>query len=269
MKDKIVFYGAGSMAEAIISGLIKDGQAAESIWLTNKQNKDRLEQLKEKYGINFTYDKATLFKQAGTVVLATKPNDVAKVLKEISPYLTEEVLFISVLAGISTGEIEAHLRQGISVIRVMPNTSAQIQASATALATGSHCSEADLAKASKVFEAVGSVVIVKEEDIHLVTGISGSGPAYFYAFYESIEEVAKKEGMSDEVIKELISQTMIGAGRMLEESPLTAKELRENVTSPNGTTEAALNALAEKGFKEAIQAAVLSAVKRSRELGGE
>ncbi len=268
MEEKIVFYGAGSMAEAIVSGLIKDGQAADSIWLTNKQNKERLNDLKERYGVNVTHDKELLFKQASMLVLATKPKDVLEVLKELNEYLTDEVLLISVLAGVSTEKLEAHLPQDVSVIRAMPNTSAQIQLSATALAKGSKSSDSDLARASSIFEAVGRVVIVNEEEIHLVTGISGSGPAYFYAFYEAMEEVARKEGMSNEVIKELISQTMIGAGMMLRESSLSASQLRENVTSPNGTTEAGLNALEEKDFKEAIQAAVLNAVKRSKELGG-
>lgn len=269
MKEKIVIYGAGSMAEAIIAGLIKDGQAAQSIWLTNKQDKERLNTLKTRYGVETTHDKAELFDQARTIILATKPSDVTEVLDEIRPYVTKDILFISVLAGISTEKIEASLPDKISVIRAMPNTSAQIQASATALTAGLNATEADLSEAKTIFEAVGRVVLVEEEKMHLVTGISGSGPAYFYAFFEAIEAVAREQGMSDKVIKELVSQTMIGSGLMLRESSLSAEELRKNVTSPNGTTEAGLMSLEEKGFQEAIKAGVLSAMKRSKELGGE
>src|SRR5690625_4002513 len=148
---------------------------------------------------------------------------------------------MSVIAGVSTVQITEMIGKEMPVIRVMPNTSASIGYSATAITQGEFASQKDLVIAKELFEAIGTVNIVEEEKMHVVTGISGSGPAYIYYLVEAMEEAAIKQGLDQVTAKALITQTVIGAGMMLKTSELPVDVLRENVTSPNGTTEAGIN----------------------------
>lgn len=266
--NKIAFIGAGSMAEAIVSGIInKQVIKQENVWVTNKDNKDRLIEMKEKYGVSTSQDKAKVLSEAEIIVLSTKPYDMEDAIESIVPYISENQLIMSVVAGISTDQITRASRKNMPVIRAMPNTSASIGYSATAITQGEFASSKDMSLAKKLFEAIGTVNIVAEKDMHIVTAISGSGPAYIYYLVEAMQEAAQKEGLDAITAKELITQTIIGAGKMLDTSELPVNVLRENVTSPNGTTEAGLKALAEHNFTEAVVECVTSATNRSKELG--
>lgn len=268
MGEQIVFIGCGSMAEAIIAGMLQaEIVSRKQIAVTNKQDKERLLYIEKTYGVKTSYDKKLLLDQADTVVLAMKPKDVKDSLEEVRPYIREDQLVISVLAGVLTSAIEAMLGKKVAVIRTMPNTSAQIGYSATALAAGSYAKEEDLAYAEKLFQTIGLAKTVSEEDMHTVTAVSGSGPAFIYYFVEAMKKAALEAGMDPETADALITQTVIGAGKMLEESGEPAELLRKKITSQGGTTEAGLETLQEKDFERIIMACIHSARNRSLDLG--
>jgi len=268
MINKISFIGAGSMSEAIIEGMIKNEFIKnDRIFVTNRKNEKRLNELKKKYQINGSLHKQDVIENANIIVLAIKPNDLKKAIDELKPYITKDQLIVSVLAGVSTTHIQQLIEQEIAIIRAMPNTSASIGQSATAITKGSFATIEDVELIKQMFQSIGTVTVVNEDDIHLVTGISGSGPAYIYYFVEAIEKVAKEEGLDEKVAKQLVTQTIIGAGKMLKQANLSAEQLRKNVTSPNGTTEAGLKTLSQYNFQEAIISCVKKAKERSIELG--
>ncbi len=270
MVKKVAFIGAGSMAEAIIAGLINTNYLAkDQIFVTNKENEERLEGLRTAYGIQCTNNKEAVIRDADVVFIATKPYDMEDALKDASTYITENQLVVSVVAGVSTAFIAKIIAKDVAIIRSMPNTSATIGYSATAIAKGELATEAHMQLAEELFEAIGSVSVVEEAQMHAVTGISGSGPAYVYYLVEAMEKAAAKEGLDAQTAKQLITQTIIGAGNMLKQREESAGVLRENVTSPNGTTAAGLQTLKDFHFQEAVEACVASAAKRSAELGKE
>jgi len=268
MINKVSFIGAGSMAEAIIAGLVnKEFVKKEQIYVSNKENEAKLLELSKKYGVVGNSNKKEAMEGADVVFLATKPYDIKNAVTEIRDYLQSNQLVISVVAGISTTFIQSIIGQEIPIIRSMPNTSATIGYSATAIAKGMYASDNHIKIAEQLFSAIGTVSTVKEDDMHIVTAISGSGPAYIYYLVEAMEKVAIEEGLDAQTAKELISQTVLGAGEMLKYAKEPVTTLRENVTSPNGTTAAGLATLANYKFQEAMMECVKSAKNRSVELG--
>ncbi|WP_077329861.1 pyrroline-5-carboxylate reductase [Virgibacillus siamensis] len=268
MDKKVAFIGAGSMAEAVISGIVQaEILQKEKIVVTNRSNKERIDRLERRYDIQSIQDKEKVAADADIVILATKPYDLAAAVESIKEYLNQNQLIISVIAGISTDDITALIGNNAPVIRAMPNTSASIGFSATALSAGKFAGDEHLLEAKALFETIGTTVIVDEADMHTVTGISGSGPAYLYYFVEAMEKAAVESGLNKTTALELISQTLVGAGEMLKQSGETATSLREKVTSPGGTTQAGLEALAAGDFQKTVQECVKQARKRSIELG--
>src|SRR5690625_715018 len=270
MVQKISFIGAGSMAEAIIEGLINENVlTSEQIYVTNKENEARLEELKGKYKIIGNTNKSEIIRDADVVIFATKPYDMEDAILETKELIQNEQLVISVVAGVSTEFIANKLGKDIAIIRTMPNTSAAIGQSATAITKGKFATAHHLKVAEDLFKAIGTVSVVDEENMHIVTGISGSGPAYVYYLVEAMEKAAEQEGLDKETAKQLITQTIIGAGQMLKYSKDPVNVLRENVTSPNGTTAAGIHTLGEYNFQEAVINCVKNAKNRSVELGEE
>lgn len=263
----ICFLGAGSMAEAMIAGLVsKKLVSPENITALNRGNRERIEQLITKYGIR-DLDKETAIKKADIIVLAVKPKDIESALLEYAHLTHKNQLFISVLAGISTDYLSSLLGHDAPVIRAMPNTSATIGLSATGIACGKTANEESLSMATRLFEAIGIVVPVEEDEIHGVTGLSGSGPAYIYYLVEAMEKAAADIHLDPEVARRLILQTILGSVEMLLKSGESAETLRKKVTSPNGTTAAGLDVLKQYKFEEGIRACIRRATERSRELG--
>lgn len=270
MVNKVAFIGAGSMAEAVIAGMVNTKFLKnEQIYVTNKENGARLEELNEKYGVVGSGSKKEVIEGADIIVFATKPVDMKNAIEDCKEFIQKDQLIISVVAGISTEFIESNIEKDVAVIRTMPNTSATIGYAATAITKGRFASDEDIQLAKRLFEAIGTVSVVTEEKMHIVTAISGSGPAYVYYLVEAMEKAAKEEGLPEDVAKQLISQTVIGAGYMLKYANEPTSILRENVTSPNGTTAAGLRTLNEYHFEEAVINCVKSATKRSIELGKE
>lgn len=268
MDKKVAFIGAGSMADAIISGIMyKELLNSSQITVTNKNNRERLKRLEEKYQIRIMKNKEIELNEADIIVLSTKPYDLKEAVYSIKPYIRPEQIIISVIAGISTDEITALIEKDNPIIRAMPNTSASIGFSATALTAGTYASNEHLRVAEELFTGIGATAIVDEKDMHIVTGISGSGPAYFYYMVEAMESAAIESGLDKETARLLITETVVGAGEMLKQSEEPAADLRRKIMSPAGTTEAGINTLDKNNFKQIIMECVRSAEKRSMELG--
>src|SRR5690625_2511614 len=197
--NKISFVGAGSMAEAVIAGIVNTKFLnKDQVYVINKENKERLEELKNKYGVMIDTSREKVIQGADIIVIATKPYDVEAATKEIAPFVSEDQLIISVVAGVSTEQIAKNLNKDIAVIRTMPNTSATIGYSATAVCKGTYATDEHLKQAVRLFEAIGTVSVVEEEQMHIVTGISGSGPAYIYYLVEAMERAAMEEGLDEQ-----------------------------------------------------------------------
>ena len=267
---KLVFIGAGSMAEALISGIVENQLVdGKDIWVTNQQNEKKLALLQTQYGIHYTYDLHLLFQGADAVILAMKPKDAANAISKIKGYLTKDILLISVLAGVSIETIEMLAEQRLAIARAMPNTSAAVGQSATAIAVNQRVTEQQSRIISELFATVGMTAFVAEDDLDAVTGLSGSGPAYIYYLVEAMENSAAEIGLERAMAKELIVQTLIGAAEMLKTSEKTPSQLRKDVTSPGGTTEAGIQILQENGVQEAFIACIKAAAARSRKMGEE
>ena len=265
MESKIVFVGAGNMAEAIVSGMVaKDFCAPEKIVLTDIRP-ERLADLEADHGVSTTTDNCVV-KDAEIVVLAVKPQAMDEVLKGIAPVLRKETLVISIAAGIPASKIEAALGKGTRVVRVMPNTPALIGQGASALAAGSLADEADMEVAEAILSCVGITVRVEESQIDAVTALSGSGPAYVFYLLEGMLAAAEEMGLEKETARTLALQTVEGAARLMKDSGEEAAELRAKVTSKGGTTEAAIHTLNDENVKGAIMKALKAAEARSVEL---
>jgi len=268
MVNKIAFIGAGSMAEAIFSGIISSNFIqADKIFVTNRANQERLNELHKKYQVQCIHDKEKVIHNADVIVLSMKPTDVESAIVPIKKHIKSNQLIISVIAGISTDHLSELIGENSPIIRVMPNTSASIGFSATAIARGKEVTEEHIEITESLFQTIGTTVLIDEEDMHTVTAISGSGPAYVYYLVEAMEKAATEAGLDQDIAKSLITQTLLGAGKMLQHSGKSAQTLRENITSPAGTTEAGIKTLAKYDFEEAVIACVKSARNRSIELG--
>ena len=195
-----------------------------------------------------------------------KPKDVAEALTPFKEYINNNVFIISLLAGVSTDSIRKLLQKDVPIIRAMPNTSAAILKSATAISPSKHATAEHIRTATSLFETIGLVSVVEEEDMHAVTALSGSGPAYIYYVVEAMEKL-QKIGLKEDVAKSLILQTMIGAAEMLKASDKHPSILRKEITSPGGTTEAGIEVLQEHKFQQALISCITQATKRSHNLG--
>lgn len=266
--QKMAVIGAGSMAEAFISGILEAGLIdRKNIWVTNHSNQERLDKLKNRYGIHGTYDLSVLLKEADIVLLAMKPKDAAAAIEYVRNYLTEQMLVISVLAGVSMNTIEVLARKKLSIARAMPNTSAAVGKSATAIAINARVTTEQQEMALELFETVGLATLVEEQQLDAVTGLSGSGPAYIYYLIEAMENSAAEIGLENKMAKELIVQTLIGAAEMVKNSAKTPQQLRLDVTSPGGTTAAGIRVLEENRVQQAFISCIKAATIRSKEMG--
>lgn len=267
VEHTIAFVGAGNMAGALIRGLIGTATVPAGSIVAADPDQGRLDLLEAELGISVSTDNADAVREASVVVLATKPQVLGQVLPGIAAAVGSEALLVSIAAGIATGMIERAFPEGSRVVRTMPNTPALVGAGATAIAAGSHATDEDLALVETLFRSVGISVRVPEEQIDAVTGLSGSGPAYVFAMIEALRDAGTREGLPEETALRLASQTVFGAARLLLDRDEAPEVLRDQVTSPGGTTRAGLDALAATGFANAILSAVRAATRRSVELG--
>lgn len=262
---QIVFIGAGSMAEALIHGWVENKVVqAQHIYVSNRSNRERLEELSVRYGVRAS-DNYKHLRDADLIILAMKPKDAKSAMDSIAQYLSPETAVLSVLAGIAIHTIEEYL--GVRPIaRVMPNTSATIGMSASGIAFNTQVTNRQKALYMQMLEAVGIVIEVEEDKLHAITALSGSGPAYVYYLLEAFETVGAEFGLSNEIVRKLMVQTFAGSAEMLKTVKDEPENLRRKVTSPGGTTEAGIRALESMHFNEAIASCIRSAETRSREL---
>jgi pyrroline-5-carboxylate reductase len=263
----VAFIGAGAMAEAMISGLLqKNTLTADQILVSNRSDHARLLKLKELYRIQISTCKKTVLENADIVILAMKPKDIVPALDSIREHITKEHLVISVIAGVTMDFILYSLGDKIPIVRAMPNTSSEIGYSATTIAGGVYAKVEHIEIAESLFQAIGTVTRVQEDDLHVTTGLAGSGPAYIYYIAEGMEQAAKEFGLNEQITRHLIAQTLLGAGQMLLNDNVDLGVLRKNVTSPGGTTEAGINELQKSKVQDAFTMCIKSAVARSKEL---
>ncbi|MEM1503914.1 pyrroline-5-carboxylate reductase [Domibacillus sp. 8LH] len=263
----VAFLGAGSMAEAMIAGIVQNGQwAPEHVIVTNHSNHEKRAALQAKYGIRAMQSGDLPFDQIDFFILAMKPKDADTALQSLKGSVRPHQVIVSVMAGLTTAFIEAFFPEGQQVIRAMPNTSAIAGESATAICAGRWVKEKNINIAIALLSSIGKVYSIEEEKMDLFTGIAGSGPAYFYFLLEQMERAGRESGMDIQMVREIGAQTLLGAAKMIMRQENTPAELRENITSPNGTTYAGLAALESFGGGEAIYEAVKGAAKRSKEI---
>ena len=260
------FVGGGNMGEALVRGLTKTGLMPKGHLLMADVRSERLEEMKRLYGVVVTSDNVTLVRGADVVILAVKPQILGAVLDEIAP-ATPGKLLISVAAGVSTSEIRRHLPPGTRLIRVMPNTPALVLEGATAIARADGLADGDLDTARQIFEAVGRAVILDEEMMDAVTGLSGSGPAYIALVVEALADGGVRVGLDRKTAMTLAMQTVLGSARLLIDTGMHPGQLKDMVSSPGGTTIAGIHTLEIGGLRRTLIDAVERATQRSRELG--
>jgi len=267
ISTRISFIGGGNMAQAMIGGLIHSGQSPETIAVADPSEAQR-QSLSSRFGVNCQESNGEAVRDADAVVLAVKPQVMSEVLTDLRDAMPDGAVVISVAAGITLSALARDLGDSIQAVRAMPNTPALYRAGISGLVANARCDAKARALAETVLKAAGEVVWVDEEQqMDAVTAVSGSGPAYFFAFTEHLAEAGVRAGLPPETALKLARHTAIGAGRMLAESEFDAAELRRRVTSPGGTTEAALRHFAGAKLAKMIEQAVAAAVKRGQELG--
>lgn len=265
-KKTIGIIGAGKMGGALIEGILRAKLVSPRDIIVSDTDRKRLQTLKERFGLETT-SRNKKAAEAETVIMAVKPQVVGEVIDDIAGILKSSTLLISIAAGISIGFIEKRLGKEGRIIRAMPNTPAMIGEGVTALAAGKKATEEDMNRAKGIFEAVGKVVVVKEELMDAVTGLSGSGPAYVFTIIEALADGGVQMGLDRATARLLAAQTVLGAAKLVLTSDLHPAELRDMVTSPGGTTIAGLRALEEGKIRAALMAAVEQATRRSHTLG--
>jgi pyrroline-5-carboxylate reductase len=263
---RIAILGAGKIGESLLAGLLSSGWT--DIVVTGRRQ-ERIDDLSARYGVEATLSNPEAVKGAAVVVLAAKPQDLATLLDEIAGDVTRDQTVLSVAAAIPTSSIERHLRDGVPVVRSMPNAPSWVHEGMAGICAGAHANEEHLAAAEEVLRHLGSVVRVREEHMDAVTAVSGSGPAYFALLAEAMIEAGLLLGLSREVSTQLVVQTMLGTAKLLRDEKMHPVELREAVTSPGGTTIAAIHELESAGVRAAFLNAIQAAMERSRELAGE
>ncbi len=266
-ETKIGFIGAGNMAQAIIGGLLKTGTSAASVYIS-EPNADLTGQLSSQWGLNVLGENSDLVARCDVIVLAIKPQIMKAVLQDLRDTpMGDGAFIISVAAGLPISLMQQWLGRPCPIIRVMPNTPALVGAGVSGLFPSAEVSEMQKQIGESILRAVGSVVWVDSEAlIDSVTAVSGSGPAYFFYFIEALESAALENGLTAEQAKLLSLETAFGAAKLALESDVNVKSLRQRVTSPGGTTEAALEVFQSGAMAELVNEAVSAAVIRAREL---
>lgn len=266
MSQRIAILGAGVMGETLLSAILTSGHPVSDIIITEKRD-ERAAELREKYRVDVT-DNATAVAGADVVLLVVKPQDVPTLLAEIGGSVRPDATVVSLAAGVRIATLEAALPDGVAVIRAMPNTPALVGEGMFGISPGSSCSPEQLQTVMRLLESGGRVVTVDESRQDAVTAVSGSGPAYVFYLAEAMIAGGVAEGLDPDTARALANQTLVGAAKLLAESDQSAEELRRRVTSPNGTTHAAITTFDERGVKDGLIAGIAAAAARSAELSG-
>jgi pyrroline-5-carboxylate reductase len=263
MAQRLAILGAGKIGESLLAGLLSSGW--KDVVVTGRRQA-RVDELRERYGVEATLSNAEAVAGANLVVLAVKPQDFPALLGEIAPSISTEQTVLSVAAAIPTAQIESRLADGVPVVRAMPNAPSTVHEGIAGLCAGAHADDEHLELAESVLSNLGRVVRLPESAMDAVTAVSGSGPAYFALLAEAMIEAGILLGLSREVSTQLVVQTMLGTAKLLRDEQMHPVDLREAVTSPGGTTIRAIRVLEQKGVRAAFLDAIQAAMERSQEL---
>ena len=266
---KIAVIGAGNMGEALIAGMLAAKAVVPDDIHATDVVAERLDRVKARYGVRVGTDNRAAAGWSDIVILAVEPQVLDHILDDLGSVLTESKLILSVAAGCVIARIVAHLSPGVRVVRCMPNQPSVVQAGISGLAWGKNVTAEDERLARAIFESVGRVVVVEERLMDVVTGLSGSGPAYIFLIIEALADGGVKMGLPRGVALELAAQTVFGAAKMTLETGEHPGRLKDKVTSPGGTTVAGLHALERGRLRASLMDAVEAAARRSQELGTE
>ncbi len=267
LKERVGVIGAGKIGSAILRGVIRAGLVRKDRVMASDLSKALRQAVAKELGIKVTPDNGKVCDFADIVILAVKPQIVDAVVKEIAEKLGETKLLVSVAAGVPLSRIEDHLATGTRVVRVMPNIPCVVGAGASCYAGGAHATTRDLTRVGSILSSFGIALPLEEKYLDAVTGLSGSGPAYVFLFIEALADGGVQVGLSRDVALKLALQTVYGSARMALEGGRHLGQLRDEVTSPGGTTIAGLYALEKGGMRGTVMEAVLQATYRSQALG--
>lgn len=267
MNMNVTMIGAGSMAEALITGWLKSEKLLpKNIMVTNHSSDHRLQELSKTHSVKTSRDSETLLDHGHLIILACKPKDWQNALSPFQQHL--HVPLVSVMAGVTTKDMENFFPNShVSVIRSIPNTSAIVNAAMTPFSIGKWVTPAQKNLVKELFQLVGETAEVPEEQMDAMTALTGTGPAYIYYLMESMEIAAEKIGIDQDLARHLISQTLLGAGIRVQKKELSPTKLYEQIMSPGGTTEAGFKVLQEQGLQQTMIDCIYRAYERSKELG--
>jgi pyrroline-5-carboxylate reductase len=261
--NRLAILGAGKIGESLLAGLLSSGW---SDVVVTARRQERIDELRERYGVDATLANVDAISGAKVVVVAVKPQDIDPLLAEIAPAITPDHTVLSIAAAIPTSTIERRLSGPVPVVRAMPNAPSTVHEGIAGICAGVHATDEHLALAEDVLSHLGGVVRLPEHAMDAVTAVSGSGPAYFALLAEAMIEAGILLGLSREVTTRLVVQTMFGTAKLLRDEGMHPVELREAVTSPGGTTIRAIRELEQAGVRAALLNAIQAAMERSREL---
>ena len=264
MTQRVAVLGTGKIGEALVSGLLRAGKAPVDVLVTARRP-ERAAELHQRYGVE-AVSNAEAAKSADTLILTVKPQDMGALLDELAPHVAVDKLVISGAAGVPTAWFEERLAPGTPVVRVMTNTPVLVDEAMSVISAGSHAGEEHLLRTEEIFKPVGRTLRVPESQQDAATALSGSGPAYFYFLVEAMTDAGILLGLPRAVAADMIVQAAVGASVMLRDSGEHPVKLREAVTSPAGTTIAAIRELENHGVRAALLSALEAARNRSQEL---
>jgi len=266
--SRIAFLGAGAMGEALMRGLVSAAVYSPSDITVFDVDAARLKNISAELGVTTAGDANTAVRDADEILVAIKPQVIAPALQPLRELLTPQQTLISIAAGVTTAQLESHFTQSVPCVRIMPNTPCLVGQAASAICLGRHADASHRVVAHRIFDAVGLAVDVEEKLIDAVTGLSGSGPAYVYLFIEALSDGGVKMGLPRDVATQLAAQTVLGAAQMVLETGKHPGALKDQVTSPGGTTIAGLHALESNAFRGTVMDAVEASAERARAMSG-
>lgn len=266
-RKKICILGVGNMGEALLKAMLFSGIYTKEDLIVSDISEERLTHINSIYGVETTRENSEAAASSEFIILAVKPGTVKSLIEEISPSINESKVIISLVTGVKIARIRKWLRRETPVIRVMSNTPVIVKEGATAISPGPGVKERDIEVARKMFDSVGKTVILGEEHLNAVTGLSGSGPAYVFTIIEALADGGVKVGLPRKEATLLAAQTVLGAAKMVLDTGRHPGSLKDMVTSPGGTTIEGLHRLEASGIRAALMSAVEHATKRAEELG--
>lgn len=269
MSNRIAVIGAGKLGETLVRGLIAAGRVAPADVTVTTAHPERVADLERRLGVRGASSNAEAVRGAALVLLCVKPHQVDAVVRGLAPALTPSQVLVSAAASASTGFIEARLASPVPVVRAMPNTPAMLRLGMTALCAGTHAREEHVARAREVFDAVGRTVVIDEQHMDAVTGLSASGPAFIFIIIESLAEAGVKVGLPRTIATELAAQTVLGSGAMVLETGEHPAKLKDEVTTPGGTTIDGILELEDGGLRVTLIKAVVRATQRAAQRARE